>query len=79
MLCEPQNGCTNVVNPLLTALFDLFLIGSAIAIVTAMAIEHLDSRAPSVGAPQHKAVARPRTGRAVVARRARCRGTVRSY
>lgn len=38
-----------MVNPLLTILFDLFLVGSAITIVAAMVQEYLDSRTPSIG------------------------------
>lgn len=40
-----------MVNPLLTALFDLFLIGSAGTIIAGMVQEYLASRHPSVGAP----------------------------
>jgi hypothetical protein len=36
-------------NPLLTVLFNLFLVGSALAIVAAMIQEYLESRVPSVG------------------------------
>ena len=38
-----------MVNPLLTLLFDLLLIGSALAIIASMAHEYLRSRTPSVG------------------------------
>lgn len=38
-----------MVNPLLTLLFDLFLIGGALAIVAAMVQEYMRSRTPSVG------------------------------
>lgn len=38
-----------MVNPLLTIVFDLFLVGSAIAIVAAMVQEYFDSRTPSIG------------------------------
>lgn len=38
-----------MVNPVLTVLFNLFLVGSAIAILAAMLQECLDSRKPSVG------------------------------
>ncbi len=38
-----------MVNPILTVLFDLFLIGSAIAIIAAMVQEYFDSRTPSIG------------------------------
>ena len=38
-----------MINPVLTIIFDLFLVGSAIAIVAAMMQEYFDSRAPSIG------------------------------
>ncbi len=38
-----------MVNPILTVLFDLFLIGSALAIIAAMVQEYVDSRTPSIG------------------------------
>ena len=38
-----------MVNPLLTILFDLFLVGSAITIIAAMVQEYFDSRTPSIG------------------------------
>ena len=41
-----------MVNPLLTVIFDLFLLGSAVAVVAAMVQEYFDSRAPSVGGAQ---------------------------
>jgi hypothetical protein len=40
-----------MVNPLLTAFFDLFLIGSAATIIVGMVQEYLASRRPSVGTP----------------------------
>ena len=66
-----------MVNPLITVLFDLFLIGSAVAIVAAMVSEHLSGRTPNIGewrrrrattiAPRQKIVlARQRRGRAPV-------------
>jgi hypothetical protein len=38
-----------MVNPVLTVLFDLFLVGSAITIVAAMVQEYFVSRTPAVG------------------------------
>jgi len=38
-----------MVNPVLTIIFDLFLIGSALALISAMATEYLVSREPHVG------------------------------
>ena len=38
-----------MVNPMLTVLFNLFLVGSAVAILAAMVQEYFDSRTPSVG------------------------------
>jgi hypothetical protein len=38
-----------MVNPMLTVLFNLFLVGSAVAIIAAMVQEYFDSRTPSVG------------------------------
>lgn len=38
-----------MVNPVLTIIFDLFLIGSALALVSAMVAEYLASREPHVG------------------------------
>lgn len=38
-----------MVNPLLTALFDLFLIGCAAGVIAGMVKEYLDHRTPSVG------------------------------
>ena len=38
-----------MVNPLLTILFDIFLIGSALAVTAGMVAEYLASREPHVG------------------------------
>lgn len=38
-----------MVNPALTIVFDLFLIGAATAVIASMVKEYLDSRSPSVG------------------------------
>jgi hypothetical protein len=38
-----------MVNPLLTVLFNLFLVGSALAVLAAMIQEYLDSRRPAIG------------------------------
>lgn len=58
-------------HPLLTTLFDMFLIGSATAIVAALVAEHLRSRGPAVGARRSRACARARVspGRAAVGHR----------
>jgi len=52
-----------MVNPALTILFDLFLIGSAVAITAAMAAEYLVSREPHVGTSRTKPPAATRTAR----------------
>ena len=58
-----------MVNPLLTILFDLVLVGGATAILAAMVAEYLACREPHVGSarvrPTQRPVARPRriTGR----------------
>jgi hypothetical protein len=49
-----------MVNPVLTIIFDLFLIGSALALISAMATEYLVSREPHVGSPRAARVPRPR-------------------
>jgi hypothetical protein len=38
-----------MVNPLLTILFDIFLIGSALAVTAGMVAEYLANREPHVG------------------------------
>ena len=38
-----------MIHPLATLLFDLFLIGAAASILSAMAFEYLASRSPAVG------------------------------
>lgn len=40
-----------MVNPVLTILFDIFLIGSATAVIAALVYEQRLSRLPRVGAP----------------------------
>jgi len=49
-----------MVNPVLTIIFDLFLIGSALALISAMATEYLVSREPHVGSTRAARVPRPR-------------------
>ncbi|HML98138.1 MAG TPA: hypothetical protein PKD75_06620 [Tepidiformaceae bacterium] len=49
-----------MVNPVLTILFDLFLIGSALALVSAMTTEYLVSREPHVGSARAARPGRPR-------------------
>lgn len=55
----------SMVHPLLTFLFDLLLIGTALSVIAAMTIEYLASKEPSVGRPatQTFLVRRPATGR----------------
>ena len=59
-----------MVNPLLTVLFDLFLVGAAIAIIAAMVDEYFSSRTPAIGrrsrqaTPQARVAARPDQRRA---------------
>lgn len=52
-------------HPILTILFDLFIIGSALSVAAAMVGEYLASREPSVGSarryqPKHPAPTQPR-------------------
>ena len=49
-----------MVHPALTIVFDLFLIGSAAAIIAAMVAEHRLHRTPSIGMAHPQRVARPR-------------------
>ena len=50
-----------MVNPLLTIIFDLFLVGSAITIVAAMVQEYLESRTPSIGGTRASGASRTET------------------
>jgi hypothetical protein len=50
-----------MVNPVLTIIFDLFLIGSALALISAMATEYLVSREPHVGSTRAARVPRQRS------------------
>jgi hypothetical protein len=69
-----------VVNPLITVLFDLFLIGSAAAIVAAMVTEQLAGRTPHIGAWRRRAVApAARRENVVLARQRRSRAPVRGW
>lgn len=52
-----------MVNPALTILFDLFLIGSAIAISAAMAAEYFTTRQPHVGTTRPRPPLATRTPR----------------
>jgi hypothetical protein len=45
-----ERMCYTMVNPVITFLFDLFLIGAATGIIAGMVAEYLASRRPSVGA-----------------------------
>ncbi|MEO6398299.1 MAG: hypothetical protein ABIP13_07505 [Tepidiformaceae bacterium] len=60
-----------MINPLLTIIFDLFLIGSAASVVTAMLLEARASRGAAIG--QHQSAYRARVTRnyAIVSRRSR--------
>lgn len=60
-----------MVNPLLTAVFDLFLIGSAASIVVAMVVEYRANQGPAIGRAQSKYNARLTRNSAIVTRRAR--------
>lgn len=48
--------CASMIHPLLTLMFDLFLVGSAISILAAMTAEYIANRDPAVG---HTRAARP--------------------
>ena len=41
-----------MIHPVLTILFDLFIIGSALAVASAMVIGYLQSRGPQTGTTQ---------------------------
>lgn len=60
-----------MVNPLLTIVFDLFLIGSAASVVTAMIFEYRANRGPAIGGAQSAYRARVTRNSAIVTRRAR--------
>lgn len=47
-----------MVNPVLTILFDMILIGSALFVVAGMVREYLESRGPAVGGTASRAGAR---------------------
>ncbi len=49
-----------MVNPLLTILFDLFLIGSALAVTVGMAAEYLVAREPHIGSTRGAFATSPR-------------------
>ncbi len=53
-----------MVNPVLTIVFDLFVIGSAAVILAGLAGEYRAHRPPVVGARRNVFVARPRVPRA---------------
>lgn len=42
-----------MVHPVLTILFDLFIIGSAATVASAMVVEYLQSREPQIGTSRH--------------------------
>jgi len=61
-----------MIHPLVTILFDCFLIGSTAAIIAGIALESRMQRAPAVGVPGHRRTAnagRPRTQSLAVRRR----------
>lgn len=60
-----------MVNPVLTLIFDLFLIGSAISVVAAMVVEYRTGRSPAIGRAQSAYRSRVTRDSAVVARRSR--------
>ena len=60
-----------MVNPILTLIFDLFLIGSAISVVAAMVVEYRTGRSPAIGRSQSAHRSRVTRDSAVVARRSR--------
>lgn len=70
-----------MVNPALTAAFDLFLIASATLVIASMVKEYLDSRVPSIGSPASKRQAAPRVAEHVAgnAHLQRARVTRRSH
>jgi hypothetical protein len=52
-----------MVNPVLTILFDLFIIGSALAISSAMLGEYFSSRQPQIGSSRKYQVRTPQPGK----------------
>ena len=60
-----------MVNPVLTVIFDLFLIGSAATVVTAMVAEYRAHRGPAIGGAQSAYRARMTSNSAIFTRRAR--------
>lgn len=59
-----------MIHPVLTILFDLFIIGSALAVGSAMVVEYLQSREPRIGTthryqPKYAQAPRPRFRTAV--------------
>lgn len=60
-----------MVNPLLTVIFDLFLIGSAASVVVAMIVEYRTNQGPAIGRAQSTYHARVTRNSAIVTRRAR--------
>jgi hypothetical protein len=48
-----------MVNPLLTVLFNLFLVGTALLLIAAMIQEYFAGRTPSVGGDRAHAMDRP--------------------
>ena len=54
-----------MINPVLTILFDLFLIGSALAVTAGMAAEYLVTREPHIGTsrPSRKVMPAGQMGR----------------
>lgn len=67
-----------MVNPVLTVIFDLFLIGSAASVATAMVLEYRASRGSAIGRTQSAYRARVTRNSAIVARRSRRSGRLRA-
>ncbi len=67
-----------MVNPILTIIFDLFLIGSASSIVAAMALEYRASQGAAIGRTQSAYKARVTRNSALVPRRGRRTGRLRA-
>ena len=67
-----------MVNPLITIVFDLFLIGSAASIVVAMAVEYRASQGAAIGRAQSAYRARAVRQSAIVTRRVRRSGRMRA-
>ena len=65
-----------MVNPLLTLIVDVILVGTAIAVIATMVQEYLDSRVPAVGT-RHRAIERRTPAPSAKVSRLRHRGVTR--